>query len=59
MDSTEGLLNQAQDEINELADTNADSVNSEVRYMAYGSQLQTALRTTHRYLAYVRFQPSL
>ncbi|KAI0921453.1 hypothetical protein AcW1_004579 [Taiwanofungus camphoratus] len=42
----------AKDEIDTLADRNADSTNSELRYMAYGARLRTALRAGHRYIAY-------
>lgn len=40
-------------EINALADKDADSVDSDVRYMAYGARLRTALRAGQRYIAYV------
>jgi len=46
------IVTKAQDSIVELADKDAKSTNSDVRYMAYGSRLQTALRASHRYLAY-------
>lgn len=39
-------------EINALADKDADSVDSDVRYMAYGARLRTALRAGQRYIAY-------
>ncbi|KIP07723.1 hypothetical protein PHLGIDRAFT_105335 [Phlebiopsis gigantea 11061_1 CR5-6] len=42
----------AEKEINSLADKDADSVDSEVRYMAYGARLRTALRAGSRYIAY-------
>lgn len=41
-------------EINELEDKNVDSTDTEIRYMAYGARLRTALRASSRYLAYVR-----
>lgn len=44
----------AQNELNTLVDKDADSTNSDVRYMAYGARLRTALRAGHRYIAYVR-----
>jgi hypothetical protein len=37
----------------ELADENADSTNSAVRYAAYSTRIQTAVRAGHRYIAYV------
>ncbi|KAI5122156.1 hypothetical protein M0805_007055 [Coniferiporia weirii] len=43
---------QAKDELNTLADRNADSTDSDVRYLGYFSRLRTALRTAHRYVAY-------
>lgn len=48
----------AEKEINTLADKNVDSVDSEVRYMAYGARLRTALRAGSRYIAYVRVPKS-
>lgn len=39
---------QAADELTELADQNADSTNSDARYMAYASRLRTAVRATQR-----------
>lgn len=39
-------------ELNTLADKDVDSVDSDVRYMAYGARLRTALRAGHRYIAY-------
>lgn len=47
----------AKEEIKTLADKDADSVDSDVRYMAYGARLRTALRAGHRYIAYVRPRP--
>lgn len=54
---SETLSGQAQEQIDSLADEDADSTNSEVRYMAYASRLRTALRTSTRYIAYVRCVP--
>lgn len=45
---------QAEQELNSLADRDADSTDSEIRYMAYGARLRTVLRAGHRYVAYVR-----
>ncbi|KAF7313570.1 hypothetical protein HMN09_00513200 [Mycena chlorophos] len=36
----------------QLAEQNADSTDSEVRYLAYGARLRTALRAGSRYIAY-------
>jgi len=46
------LTKQAKDELNELADHNVDSTDSELRYMAYAARLRTAIRASHRYIAY-------
>ncbi|TCD71368.1 hypothetical protein EIP91_011139 [Steccherinum ochraceum] len=43
---------QATEEINTLADKDADSTDSDIRYMAYGARLRTALRAGQRYIAY-------
>ncbi|KAF5393729.1 hypothetical protein D9757_000258 [Collybiopsis confluens] len=41
-----------QSEVDQLADQNVDSTDSEIRYMAYGARLRTALRASSRYIAY-------
>lgn len=51
------LTEQAQEQIDVLADQNADSTNSDVRYMAYAPRLMTAVRAASRYIAYVRHFP--
>ncbi|KAK1229631.1 hypothetical protein PQX77_007299 [Marasmius sp. AFHP31] len=38
--------------VDELVDENVDSVDSEIRYAAYGARLRTALRASSRYIAY-------
>jgi fission process protein 1 len=43
-----------QDQLDALADSKADSTESEIRYLAYGARLRTALRAGTRYIAYVR-----
>lgn len=43
----------AQDQLDTLADSRADSTDSEIRYLAYGARLRTALRAGTRYVAYV------
>jgi hypothetical protein len=43
--------------IDELADKGADTVDSDIRYMAYGARLRTALRAGTRYVAYVASHP--
>ena len=44
----------AEKKVDELAEKDVDSVDSDVRYMAYGARLRTALRAGSRYVAYVR-----
>lgn len=48
------VAEQVQEKADQLADSNANSTDSDVRYMAYGARLRTALRAAQRYLAYVR-----
>lgn len=55
----EPVAEKAKDELDTLADRNADSTDSDVRYMAYGARLRTALRAGQRYIAYVRFRRAL
>lgn len=52
---TQTVAQAAKAEVNELADNNVDSTDSELRYMAYGARLRTALRAGSRYIAYVRY----
>lgn len=54
--SAESALQVAENKVDELADTDADSTDSELRYMAYGARLRTALRAGTRYVAYVRLR---
>jgi len=44
-----------QDKVDKLADKDVDSTESDVRYLAYGARLRTALRAGQRYIAYVCF----
>ncbi|KII95887.1 hypothetical protein PLICRDRAFT_98519 [Plicaturopsis crispa FD-325 SS-3] len=46
------VVEQAEKSVDDLADSDADSTNSNIRYMAYGARLQTALRAGSRYIAY-------
>ncbi|KDR83425.1 hypothetical protein GALMADRAFT_235552 [Galerina marginata CBS 339.88] len=50
--STEITVKAAQDKVEELAERNADTTESDIRYMAYGARLRTALRASTRYIAY-------
>jgi fission process protein 1 len=43
----------AEDKVDQLAEQDADSVDSDIRYLAYGARLRTALRAGTRYVAYV------
>ncbi|EGO01638.1 hypothetical protein SERLA73DRAFT_177055 [Serpula lacrymans var. lacrymans S7.3] len=52
MSRNETLVEKAQDELTTLADKNVDSTDSDLRYMAYGARLRTALRASTRYIAY-------
>lgn len=42
----------AKNAVDKLADKDADSIDSDVRYLAYGARLRTALRASTRYIAY-------
>lgn len=46
------VVQEAEAELQELADENVDSVDTNARYAAYGARLRTALRATTRYFAY-------
>lgn len=50
---------QAKRELDTLADRDADSTDSDLRYMAYGARLRTAIRAGTRYIAYVRYNSFL
>ncbi|EAU84502.1 hypothetical protein CC1G_00021 [Coprinopsis cinerea okayama7 len=52
MDSAEITVEAAQQKVEGLAEKNVDSVDSDIRYMAYGARLRTALRAGTRYIAY-------
>jgi hypothetical protein len=55
MSSTvETVTKEATDEVNQLADQDVDTVDTNARYAAYGARLRTALRASTRYVAYVR-----
>jgi hypothetical protein len=56
MASTPITIDAAQNAVDILADQDADSTDSEIRYLAYGARLRTALRAGSRYVAYVRPQ---
>jgi len=50
---SEGIAKQVKDEISSLVENDVDSVDSDLRYVAYGARLRTALRASSRYIAYV------
>ncbi|KAF8076098.1 mitochondrial 18 KDa protein-domain-containing protein [Lyophyllum atratum] len=53
MSTTEATtLKAAKVTVDDLADKDADSTDSDVRYLAYGARLRTALRAGSRYIAY-------
>lgn len=54
MSATETTVELAQGRVKALADKDIDSTDSEIRYLAYGARLRTALRAGSRYVAYVR-----
>lgn len=54
MSTPEQPLENIQNKVDVLADKDADSVDSDVRYLAYGARIRTALRASTRYIAYVR-----
>ncbi|KAG8901435.1 5'-3' exoribonuclease 2 [Tulasnella sp. 403] len=45
-------VQQGVQDVNQAADKDVDSVDTNVRYMAYGSRIRTALRSATRYIAY-------
>jgi Mitochondrial 18 KDa protein (MTP18) len=49
------VTEKVQDGVERLADQNYNSTESDVRYMAYGARLRTALRAGSRYVAYVGY----
>ncbi|KIJ20093.1 hypothetical protein PAXINDRAFT_107811 [Paxillus involutus ATCC 200175] len=49
---TSSISDKATQELTLLADKNVDSTDSDIRYMAYGARLRTALRASSRYIAY-------
>ncbi|KAG6832882.1 hypothetical protein H0H92_004766 [Tricholoma furcatifolium] len=45
-------IDAAKDAVKNLADRDADTTDSDIRYLAYGARLRTALRASTRYIAY-------
>ncbi|KAG6880406.1 hypothetical protein C0992_000008 [Termitomyces sp. T32_za158] len=50
--TTDVTVDAAKDTIKKLADKDANTTNSDVRYLAYGARLRTAIRAATRYIAY-------
>ncbi len=50
----DNVVDKVESKLDVLADKDVDSTDSELRYMAYGARLRTALRAGQRYIAYVR-----
>ncbi|KAF8901652.1 mitochondrial 18 KDa protein-domain-containing protein [Gymnopilus junonius] len=48
----EGTVKAAHEKVEQLADRDADTTASDIRYLAYGARLRTALRAGTRYFAY-------
>ncbi|KAI1788990.1 mitochondrial 18 KDa protein-domain-containing protein [Ganoderma leucocontextum] len=46
------VMDKVESKLDVLADKDVDSTDSELRYMAYGARLRTALRAGQRYIAY-------
>ncbi len=54
MSPTESVTGAIEEEVDHLTKDNVDSTDSDIRYLAYGARLRTALRASTRYIAYVR-----
>ncbi|QRV87601.1 hypothetical protein RhiJN_15619 [Ceratobasidium sp. AG-Ba] len=50
--TVEAVTKEAATEVNQLADENVDTVDTNARYAAYGARLRTMLRASTRYVAY-------
>lgn len=48
----DNVVDKVESKLDVLADKDVDSTDSELRYMAYGARLRTALRAGQRYIAY-------
>jgi fission process protein 1 len=51
--NNESISQQVKGEIDSLVERDIDTVDSDIRYVAYGARLRTALRASSRYIAYV------
>ncbi|KAK0491207.1 mitochondrial 18 KDa protein-domain-containing protein [Armillaria novae-zelandiae] len=52
MSPTESVTGIIEEEVDHLTKDNVDSTDSDIRYLAYGARLRTALRASTRYIAY-------
>ncbi|KAK0206784.1 mitochondrial 18 KDa protein-domain-containing protein [Desarmillaria ectypa] len=52
MSPTESVTGAIEEEFGHLTKDNVDSTDSDIRYLAYGARLRTALRASTRYIAY-------
>ncbi|SJL02183.1 uncharacterized protein ARMOST_05509 [Armillaria ostoyae] len=52
MSPTESITGAIEEEVDHLTKDNVDSTDSDIRYLAYGARLRTALRASTRYIAY-------
>ncbi|KAK0453831.1 mitochondrial 18 KDa protein-domain-containing protein [Armillaria borealis] len=52
MSPTESVTGAIEEEVDHLTKDNVDSTDSDIRYLAYGARLRTALRASTRYIAY-------
>ncbi|KAK7060248.1 hypothetical protein VNI00_001013 [Paramarasmius palmivorus] len=50
--SSTSTIQSVENTVDDLADKNVDSTDSDIRYAAYGARLRTALRASTRYIAY-------
>ncbi|KAK0230594.1 mitochondrial 18 KDa protein-domain-containing protein [Armillaria fumosa] len=50
--STQSVTGAIEEEVDHLTKDNVDSTDSDIRYLAYGARLRTALRASTRYIAY-------
>jgi len=57
MSSSKDITVRAAHKVDELAEKDVDTVDSDVRYMAYAARLRTAIRASTRYIAYVSLLP--
>jgi hypothetical protein len=57
MSSSKDITLKTARKVDELAEKDVNTVDSDIRYMAYAARLRTAIRASTRYVAYVSFLP--